>query len=206
MTSKKNWLEAVFDCDGLQEILVNLLEHAVDHATSDQSIKYASPIEFAMATALCVVRKVNYPEFGFHARPNLTKNAATDIFRNTQAAGSPDRPLGCIFPQVEIGEHRVDFLVVHNGGGLVVECDGHDFHEKTKEQAAKDKARDRALQEYDLKVFHYTGSEIWRDPVKCAREVLTQAHTDAADAENNRIDIRSEGQFAAVVNALRAPF
>jgi very-short-patch-repair endonuclease len=74
-----------------------------------------------------------------------------------------------VFPQHHIGKYRVDFLVEEYDfygrkslGQFVIECDGHDFHEKTKEQAAKDKKRDRELQSLGLKVFHFTGSEIWR--------------------------------------------
>jgi len=74
------------------------------------------------------------------------------------------------------GEYRVDVLVtVAMPGGselkLAVECDGHDFHERTKEQAAHDKRRDRALTEIGLRLVRFTGSEIWRDPWACAEEV-----------------------------------
>lgn len=55
---------------------------------------------------------------------------------------------------------------------LAVECDGHDFHERTKEQAARDRARDRRLQEAGYTVMRFTGSEIYRDPVKCVLEVM----------------------------------
>jgi very-short-patch-repair endonuclease len=54
---------------------------------------------------------------------------------------------------------------------IVVECDGHEFHEKTKEQSARDKARDRAIQSKGMNVLRFTGSEIWNDAGKCAREV-----------------------------------
>ena len=36
---------------------------------------------------------------------------------------------------------------------VVVECDGHDFHERTKEQAANDRERDRGLQGLGFSVF-----------------------------------------------------
>ena len=55
---------------------------------------------------------------------------------------------------------------------LIIECDGHDFHEKTKEQAKRDKERDREFQKLGYRVFHYTGSEVWNDTYKCAVEVL----------------------------------
>ncbi len=71
---------------------------------------------------------------------------------------------------------RVDFLLTARDGDFtehaVVECDGHDFHEKTKAQAAYAKQRDRVLTRKGLPVFHYTGSEIWNDAYRCAREVF----------------------------------
>ena len=80
--------------------------------------------------------------------------------------------------------YRVDFLLTVTGGSgtvsrLVVECDGHDFHERTKEQAAKDRSRDRALQQAGYTVFRFTGSEIYRAPMKCARQIFKWAE-DAA--------------------------
>lgn len=77
-----------------------------------------------------------------------------------------------IIPQEEIAEYRVDFLIVmvKNGTRFVVECDGHDFHEKTKEQAAKDKSRERKLLKMGYKVVRFSGSEIYQNPKKCANE------------------------------------
>jgi very-short-patch-repair endonuclease len=59
-----------------------------------------------------------------------------------------------------------------NRPGIVVECDGHDFHEKTKAQAAKDKSRDRAFQAEGYAIIHFTGSEIWNRPYNCAFEAI----------------------------------
>lgn len=55
---------------------------------------------------------------------------------------------------------------------VIVECDGHEFHERTKEQAAKDRARDRASVMGGYDVFRFTGSELWRDPMGCAEQVV----------------------------------
>lgn len=72
-----------------------------------------------------------------------------------------------IVPQAEIGRFRVDFVLFFRAGEklarYVIECDGHDFHERTKEQAGRDKKRDRMLQTMGYQVFRYTGSEIWRN-------------------------------------------
>ena len=100
-----------------------------------------------------------------------------------------------ITPQEQIDEYRVDFalgLVLGDFGDdatrlgsttpsniselaemrLVIECDGHDFHERTKEQAARDKQRDRALFCLGYPVMRFTGSEIVAGPVKCAESVM----------------------------------
>lgn len=78
-----------------------------------------------------------------------------------------------ITPQAQIGKYRIDFLIEDEGTGVTValECDGHDFHERTKEQAQKDRNRDRDLQAKGYLVLRYTGSEIWRDPWGCAMDI-----------------------------------
>lgn len=53
----------------------------------------------------------------------------------------------------------------------VVECDGHDYHEKTKEQAAHDRSRDRVFQSEGIPIFRFTGSEIHKDPRGCLNEI-----------------------------------
>ena len=73
-----------------------------------------------------------------------------------------------IFPQYRIGRYRVDFLVkIGDLSKIIIECDGHNFHEKTKEQAQNDKRRDRELQSLGFKVFRFTGSEIWNSIGDC---------------------------------------
>lgn len=98
-----------------------------------------------------------------------------------------------VFPQMPVRQYRADFGLIfsHEYGTdrLVVECDGHDFHEKTKEQAAHDKARDRAFLEDGWPVMRFTGSEIYRDPFACAHQAsgvlmgrMLASHAKAAEA------------------------
>jgi very-short-patch-repair endonuclease len=99
-------------------------------------------------------------------------------------------------PQLEIGHHRVDFAIEltftetfhqlakmmgdeppkylqeHVSVKLAVECDGHAFHEKTPEQAKRDKSRDRDLLNNGFPVMRFTGAEIFADPLKCADQVV----------------------------------
>lgn len=90
-----------------------------------------------------------------------------------------------ILPQAQVGDWRVDFLVharsdIYGTPGpwktAIVECDGHDFHERTKDQAAKDRSRDRRSQLAGTPVFRFTGSELWRDPCGCAAQVVRWAY------------------------------
>jgi very-short-patch-repair endonuclease len=89
-----------------------------------------------------------------------------------------------IAPQCKVGKYTADFLVrvQHWRGGRavgVIECDGHDFHERTKEQAQHDNKRDREMQSRGLIVLRYTGSEIFRSPADAAFSALNIIH-DAA--------------------------
>lgn len=97
--------------------------------------------------------------------------------------GSPYRTDFDFFPgdhvwsQAKIGNYRLDFLLVHvtpkdEKTFVAVECDGHDFHERTKEQAARDKMRDRFLTARGIKVLRFTGSELYRDPMGCWAETF----------------------------------
>ncbi len=87
-----------------------------------------------------------------------------------------------VWPQAQLKDWRVDFLVSVWGcpedseddfkwRHLIVECDGHEYHERTKEQAARDRSRDRRAVLADAVVFRFTGSEIWRDPWGCAGQI-----------------------------------
>lgn len=92
-----------------------------------------------------------------------------------------------VVPQYRFGEYHpdsgrrfvLDFMIgidlgckakEYNEYGLkfCIECDGHNFHEKTKEQVARDKERDRVLTHYNYTVIRFSGSEIYNDPWYCA--------------------------------------
>ncbi len=74
--------------------------------------------------------------------------------------------------QHPVGPYRLDFALVGNGAKVAIEADGHDFHERTKVQAQRDKSRDRFLVASGWRVLRFTGSEVFRDAKKCVDEVL----------------------------------
>ena len=78
--------------------------------------------------------------------------------------------------QHTLGNYRADFAIMYQGHHVIVEADGHDFHERTKEQAQRDRQRDRDMQLMGWRVLRFTGSEIHRDAVGCARQVEEFLH------------------------------
>ena len=60
-------------------------------------------------------------------------------------------------------------------------CDGHNFHERTKEQAARDRSIDRKLQQMGWHVFRFTGSEIYNSLNKCIATITKQIAIDIAN-------------------------
>lgn len=163
-----------------KDLLVDILEYSLDQIAPEKG-GYGSPIEvgFAVAAhALCATRFQN--EIGY-----VTECGLTD--KQLRERPMEGRQFAVVAPQVKIGDYRVDFLILHirglsGFGGVVVELDGHEFHERTKEQAQRDKARDRDLQDRGFRVFRFTGSEVWRDPFSCANDAMMHAHSISIDA------------------------
>jgi len=127
--------------------------------------KETSPIESIMGMALSIIHTVALDVYN-------------DLNRMVYLVGGDsetDAYLWRIQRQAKIGKYKADFAVqciLCPGKTLIVECDGHDFHEKTKQQAAHDKKRDRFMTVSGYGVLRFTGSEIYRDPIGCVREVV----------------------------------
>lgn len=73
------------------------------------------------------------------------------------------------------GRYTLDFVLRAGHKPLVVESDGHEFHQKTKAQVAHDRARDRYFVERGFIVIRYTGSEIRRNARLCAEQAIAIA-------------------------------
>lgn len=164
---------------------------------------FESPIEYVFATSAVATARLLRVRCSIESRRGLSledakRAASTRLVEDTVY----------IAPQVTIGPYRVDFIVFFSGyprgtlSGMVVECDGHEFHEKTKEQAKRDKARDRALQSLDLKVFRFTGSEIWHNPLEAAGSVIEHAHIGSHIAGVVNV-LFAEGEVDAAHRVLR---
>lgn len=127
------------------------------HAVMDAKI-ITSPIEARLFAHLLFINNdyCELPEFAYSDE----EPTGWDLWLRTQH---------------QVGRYTADFHFTSSRDDktafLVVECDGHDFHERTKEQAAHDKKRDRYFAAQGIAVLRFTGSEIWRDAASCSREI-----------------------------------
>lgn len=99
----------------------------------------------------------------------------------TMVAISSDRRLR-LHQQYSANGYRLDFALLGDGVMVAVEADGHDYHERTKEQAEHDKSRDRALAAAGWTVLRFTGREIHRNAEKCAAEAIAIARRTGGNA------------------------
>lgn len=81
-------------------------------------------------------------------------------------------------PQLEVDvpsgkRYRLDYAVPESR--IAVELDGHEFHEKTKEQVTYRNQRDRDLQAMGWMVAHFSGSELLRNPVEVVAALIDLA-------------------------------
>lgn len=139
-------------------------------------LEMQSPIERQFASALACA--------AFHVRVMPLRRGTPDLADLVERhqgvlAYSFQHPIKGYFADlylelhVKHGSERHPLLRGDDGvTSLVVECDGHEFHDRTREQASHDRARDRAMAFAGLQVFRFTGSDIYRGPMKCAREAL----------------------------------
>jgi very-short-patch-repair endonuclease len=108
--------------------------------------------------------------------------------------------------QGRVGKYRADFLFqLKDEAGkpvaLVVEVDGHDFHERTKQQAAHDKSRDRWMTANGYVVLRFTGSEVYANPFVCAIEISERIH--CLRYGRSRKEALARAGFAAIEALLR---
>ena len=126
-----------------------------------------SPIEEALLAALLTENSAFY----YEGEPILL--APGQPVSLPEPGDDAAEALFILAPQLAVAGYKIDIAAcyTYTGKRVAIECDGHDFHEKSREQAAHDKARDRALVAAGWPVMRFTGSEIHKDPFACAMQV-----------------------------------
>jgi very-short-patch-repair endonuclease len=151
---------------------------ALDSLLDDYATQAADDFEMAAKRCESPMERLLFSRLfflcdGWGGRFRMPTLRSVDEPRDTRTA---------VIPQFVVGSYRLDFAVVTTidekwlpaaprSVRVAVEVDGHEFHEKTKEQAARDKARDRFLTAKGWLVMRFTGSEVFRDPAGCVRQV-----------------------------------
>jgi very-short-patch-repair endonuclease len=146
-----------------------------------------SPIEMAMCFALAIVGREG-------------SRGVTFTFSDSYLGDAESSLQFVIEPQAQIGNYRVDFLITAKlietepeiqvyRKQVAVECDGFSFHDRTKEQASRDRSRDRDLQSQGFSVYRYAGTEIWANVFNCAQEVMNFM-VDAVEGQRKAAELR----------------
>ena len=169
------WGQMGVSVDGVEEIL-SYEASSLRWSLASLLSEVDSPIERKLLVALLARRKTG---------GGVVPPGAVRVTMGERAccfsADSDNGAQLSIKMQHPVGGYRADFLVswiaearpegIANVS-VVVEADGHDFHERTKKQAAHDKRRDREMQAQGITALRFTGSEIHKDAFACAGEVF----------------------------------
>lgn len=103
-----------------------------------------------------------------------------------------------------IRDYRADIVIVWDKWRrLVIECDGHDWHDRTKQQAAYDRARDRDLLKLGFATIRFTGSEIFHSAERCATDAYA-CLLSLANVDEIALDSWRDGFDAGAPSFVRA--
>lgn len=135
----------------------NIIVHLITNPPFAGSEDCQSPIEKILYVACKIV---------FCIRNSELKDGELGIF---------------ILPQVDIEtdskKYRADFsFVLEKEEGIspevIVECDGHEFHQKTKTQVEHDNQREYDIKKMGYDILRFSGSQIYNNPFKCANDIF----------------------------------
>jgi very-short-patch-repair endonuclease len=163
-----------------------LLQQLVDHIAGDFGWRLEespgdSPIERLLFHALMMRSECGATEYD---QILVAKDADTVQAFMDRDLSAPGSSVLIVWPQARFDGRLVDFMIFsldwsdtnhRHWRKLVVECDGHDFHNRTKEQVSRDRKKDRRATLNGVDFFRFTGSDIWRDPWGCAEEITDWA-------------------------------
>jgi tetratricopeptide (TPR) repeat protein len=98
--------------------------------------------------------------------------------------------------------YYIDFAIVDRK--IAIEIDGHDYH-KTKEQRTHDAERDRALDLDGWRVIRFTGSEVKKDAIGCARRATIEGSSNQNPTKKKSRDEKFRGlyQIAKKINNIQ---
>lgn len=138
---------------------IKILE-IINHGMGDYKI-CKSPIEKILYFSFDIVYVLRMDEF-----PLLLDVTPQCEIEDDEHVYCADFCINCI--DTEIAETKYE---------IIVECDGYEFHQKTKEQVRRDNERETRMKMLGYDVLRFSGSQIFNDPIKCANDILDFALT-----------------------------
>lgn len=139
---------------------------------AERASRTDSPVEAQFAAWFDAARShhlaLGQTRFALQLRPQFWINTTSGTYRLDFALEPLDEWLA--------GAFKAEGLTLRIG----VELDGHDFHEKSREDVTRRNQRDRDLAAMKWRVLHFSGSELTRNPMVAVVEVLV-AGADALD-------------------------
>ena len=125
-----------------------------------------SPIELMLGTCLLLISR-------------LQCQAERGVYNTFVKLISPTEKIGndaviYLSPQFKWEGYKIDFAIRQKLSPTIVfiECDGHEFHERTPDQAEHDRSKDRKIQEAGIPILRFTGREIYRSPQSCTLNII----------------------------------
>jgi very-short-patch-repair endonuclease len=146
------------DVSRLNSVLIEELNNRINLSLGMFESYCESPIEVMLAAAMYWSSRISCD----HDSLYVAHHSDIDFIQRCRRI---------LIPQYPWREYRIDFLLRDGPFEVFIECDGHDFHERTKEQAARDRQKDREMQSKHP-VLRFTGSEIFHNPLNCADQIF----------------------------------
>jgi hypothetical protein len=132
-----------------------------------------SPTEFILARA--IFDKLDLCEFDWSCWVYSADEYRQQVVEATDANYPRQFALVPQWPVKEVGDVDLAIFIPSISKRwpvVVVEADGHQFHQLTVEQASNDRRRDRRLVRYRIPVLRFTGTDVVRGSEEFAQEVV----------------------------------
>lgn len=167
---------------------------------------FGSPIEVMMRNTLCLSANAHGYTLFDYSTSTLAVEALVSgggvleiqehseeewsIPAGMREYGSGDN-ICCLYGGVQIESYKADLLLVAGLAHVLIECDGHEWHDRTKQQASYDRARDRWFLARGIPTARFTGSEIHHSAERCAADAFAvlKAHERVQDIPREMWDL-----------------
>ena len=126
----------------------------------------------------------------FQARPNQIESPIEEIVRLELTARGIEFLQEYQIDRGDFRKYYVDFLLPEYGEGIIIECDGHEYH-SSPPQKLYDQKRTKYLNSIGYRVIRLTGREIYLDVIKAIDKVM-RIIIEGGEKEEELINAKKE--------------